>query len=123
MELSQEIIETILNSENKAFATSGKDGINVVPVSTLYIVDGKIWLINYFFKKTLRNILENPQVALVCWKGFGGYQIKGQVEYIKDGELFEKAKKMVFEKLPDRIVKGLLVLNPEEAYDISPRAD
>ncbi len=123
MQLSQEIIDILLDSENKAFATTGKDRINVVPVSTMYIIDGKIWLINYFFKKTLENILEEPRAALVCWKGFCGYQIKGQVEYIENGVLFEKAKEMVFQKLPDRIVKGLLILKPEEVYNISPGAN
>lgn len=122
MKLSQEITDVLLDSENRALATTGKHGINVVPVSTMYIVDDKIWLINYFLKKTLDNILDEPQVALVCWKGFSGYQIKGHVEYLTTGELFEEAKEMVFQKLPDRIVKGLIVLTPENIYDISPKA-
>ncbi len=122
MTLSTDIIDSILGSESKALATHGSGGVNVVPVSTLYIVDGSIWLMHYFFKKTFDNIMHDPRVALVCWKGSSGYQVKGTVSYHTDGPLFEKAVHMVSEHLPDRIVKGLLVLSPEECYDISPKA-
>lgn len=122
MEFSPQVIDAVLHAESKALATTGPAGLNVVPVSTIYVVDGQIWLINYFFKKTLQNILENPSVSLVCWKGFVGYQIKGSVSYVTEGSVFENAKTMVAETLPDRIVKGVLVITPEEIYDIAPRA-
>ena len=122
MELSLQIIDAILHADSKALATTGKHGINVVPVSTVRIVDNKILLMNYFFKKTLDNILEQPKVALVCWKGFDGYQIKGTVKYMENGEEFEEAKVWVRENLPDRILKGLLVLKPEGIYSIAPKA-
>lgn len=122
MEFSQQVIDTVLEAESKALATTGSAGLNVVPVSTIYVVDGAVWLINYFFKKTLQNILETPTVSLVCWKGFVGYQIKGNVLYVTEGPSFEKAKTMVAETLPDRIVKGVLIITPEEVYDIAPQA-
>ena len=118
-----EISENILSAESKALATQGATGINVVPVSTIYITpDGEIILVNYFFKKTLENILAHPEVALVCWSGMAGYQIKGTVAYITEGELFEHIKNRVYQALPDRVVQGILVLTPGEIYDISPRA-
>ena len=83
MQLPQHIAEAILSAENKALATEGAHGINVVPVSTLRIVDGKIWLMNYFLGKTLENILMRPHVALACWKGLEGYQIKGAVQLFR----------------------------------------
>lgn len=120
MELSETITQLLISADSKALATTGPQGLNVVPISSIKIVDNKIWLINYFFKKTLDNILAEPHVSLVAWKGFGGYQIRGRVEYLENGPEFEAAKQWVAEILPDRVVKGLLVLTPEAAYDIAP---
>jgi len=119
MKIDEYIEKFILSAESKALATYSKI-LNVVPVSTVFIVDGKIWLINYFLNKTLDNIMENPHVALVCWKGFVGYQIKGPVLYVENGEYFEIAKERVAKILPERVVKGLLIISPESVYDISP---
>lgn len=114
--------DTLLSADSKALATTGPHGLNVVPVSTIRIVDGKIWLINYFFKKTLENILTDPSVSLVGWKGFDGFQVRASVVYVDKGAQFEEARKWVAQSLPDRVVKGLLILTPEFAYDISPTA-
>lgn len=122
MKLSQQVADVLLNAEAKALATTGPRGLNVVPVSTIRIVDGKIWLINYFFKKTLSNILAEPSVSLAAWKGFDGFQVRANAEYFTDGAQFEEAAAWVAERLPDRVVKGLLILTPEEIHDISPAA-
>ncbi len=118
--MNKEIEKFILNASSKALATSSKNGINVVPVSSLKVVDGEIWLINYFMDKTLINILENKEVALVCWEKMFGYQVKGDAEYLTEGEKFEKACSWIKEILPDRIVKGLIILKPKEIFDIAP---
>jgi len=120
MELPSHIADAILSAESKALATIGKHGLNVVPVSTVRVVDGQIWLMNYFFKKTRENIMEQPRAALVCWKGFEGYQIKGSVEYAESGDTFEKAKAWVTEHVPNRVLKGLFIIEPEETYRVSP---
>ncbi len=118
--MDKNIEKFILNSTAKALATLGKNGLNVVPVSSLKVVDYEIWLINYFMDKTVENIKENNKVALVCWNKMFGYQIKGEVEYFENGEKFDEAVIWIKEILPDRIVKGLLVLKPEEIFDIAP---
>lgn len=110
----------LLSADSKALATYGKEGINVVPVSTIKIVDDEIWLIDYFMDKTVRNILENEDVSLVAWKDLFGYQLKCKAEYEVAGEKFNKAVKFVKEILPERIVKGLLILKIEEVFDIAP---
>lgn len=121
MELTSEITNAILFATSKALATTGKHGINVVPVSTIRIVDNKILLMNYFLNKTLDNVLENPNVSLVCWKGLGGYQIKGSVEYVDTGTMFEEAKEWVVKNVPSRNLKGLLILEAKEICDVSPK--
>ncbi|MBP9710717.1 MAG: pyridoxamine 5'-phosphate oxidase family protein [Candidatus Pacebacteria bacterium] len=120
MELSNEVIDLLLNADSKALATTGPNGLNVVPVSTIRVVDGKILLMNYFFRKTIENIAVQPQVSLVGWKGFDGYQVKGNVLYVTEGPQFDEAKAWVAQNLRDRIVKGLLILTPEAIYNISP---
>ena len=118
--MEKHIEQFILEATSKALATYGKHGINVIPVSTIKVVDGDIWLINYFMDKTLQNITSNNNVALVCWLKMMGYQIKGEAEIFTKGEKFEEAVKWVKQILPDRTVKGLLILHPKEIFDISP---
>ena len=122
MELSSKIIDALLSADSKALATAGPQGLNVVPVSTIRIVDGKVLLINYFFKKTLNNLRAQPQASLVAWKGFDGYQVRAKVAYVESGPDFTEAQAWVAGMLPGRIVKGLLILTPTEVFDISPAA-
>lgn len=122
MTLPQTVVDLLLDADCKALATSGPAGLNVVPVSSITIVEGKIWLMNYFFKKTLTNILTEPTVSLVGWKGMEGYQVRGHVSYIEEGSVFEEARTWVKERLPDRVLKGLLVITPEAVHNISPAA-
>lgn len=69
MNFSKVIIESLINANSKALATSFDNQTNVVPVSTVKVVERKIWLIDYFFKKTKSNFLNNPKVALTFWTG------------------------------------------------------
>ncbi len=121
--MEKHIEKFILSAESKALATYANGILNVVPVSSIKIVDGKVWLINYFMDKTLANILDNKSVAIVCWRKMMGYQIKGRVHYETQGENFDLAVRWIKEILPERLVKGLIVLEPQEIYDISPTKD
>ncbi len=123
MKLSPRMIDIVLHADSKALATTGPHGINVVPVSTVRIDGDNILLMNYFLKKTLDNIFEEPRLALVCWKGFDGYQIKGTVEYSESGDAFEEAYVWVEKNLKNRVLKGLIILKPESVYDVSPGAN
>lgn len=123
MKLETTIIEMLLEAESKALATGNNETLNVVPVSTMRIIDNQIILVNYFMGKTLDNITQNPHVALVCWKGLEGLQIKGSIEHLQRGKLYEDITEWVAEILPERTVKGILVLTPEEIFDISATKD
>ncbi|MCA9360683.1 pyridoxamine 5'-phosphate oxidase family protein [Candidatus Nomurabacteria bacterium] len=119
MELTEKIVDIIENADGKALATMVPGCLHVVPVSTVKVVNNQILLVNYFMTKTLENILENPKVSLAAWRGLAGYQIKGVVEYVTEGETFDLIVEMVADTLPDRVVKGVLVLTPEEVYDVT----
>lgn len=121
--MEEYIKEFILSADSKALATYSDGNLNVVPVSSVKIVGNRIWMINYFMDKTLSNILKNSSVALVCWRKMMGYQIKGSISYITEGKDFDEAVKWIYSILPDRVVKGLLVLTPDEIHDISPTKD
>lgn len=110
----------LLNSEAKSLATFGKYGINVIPVSTIFIEEDKIILVDYFMQKTLENILENKEISFAAWRDLFGFQIKADCEYVKDGELFKKIVVKVKDILPDRIVKGILILSIKNIVDIAP---
>lgn len=123
MILTENIKKILLNADGKALATFSKDNLNVVPVSSVKVVEDKIWLINYFFNKTIQNIKNNSHVALAFWKGFEGYQIKGEVTYVTEGSMFEEAKTWIAGILPERVVKGLLIVTPDEIFDVSASKD
>ena len=119
MKIPPEIKKAILESDNKALATSGKDGLNVVPVSTIFIKREKIILVNYFFNKTAENVMANPKVSLVCWKGFQGYQIKGMCQYLTDEKILFPVKKWAAVKFPQRTVTAILSISPEMIYEVA----
>lgn len=119
MKFSQDIAKFLLNAESKALATNGVDGINVVPVSTVKVVDGHIWLVDYFFGKTRENIQKNPNdIALTFWSGLSGYQVKAHSMYQTEGVNFEATVAWIAKLHPERKVKGLLILEPRKVYDI-----
>jgi hypothetical protein len=117
--IPERIANILLSADGKALATHGKHGTNVVPVSSVTIVDGEVWLINYFMGKTVDHIEEGSTVALAFWKGFEGYQIRAEVAHHTEGPSFEKAKEWIAGILPDRTVRGLLILSPVDLYDVS----
>jgi hypothetical protein len=119
MEISKEITDELLNPEaSKALATSGPRGLNVVPVSSINVVDNTIWLIDYFMDKTRENIIDTKSASLVCWSGLEGHQLNTSVSYLTKGEKFDQATNWIAQVHPTRTVQGLIVLEPTEIHDI-----
>jgi len=119
MMFSKEIKSALLNSSSKALATSFNDQLNVVPVSSVKVKGDEIWLIDYFFNKTKSNFLNNPNVALTFWTDTSGYQIKAKVSYLTVGGDYEIAKEWISEIHPERMIKGLLILEIDQIFNIS----
>jgi hypothetical protein len=117
--MEQTIIDQILNAEARALATTGPNGVNVVPVSVVTVNDGHIYLYNFFMGKTVENLLAEPAVALTCWKGLEGIQIKAIAAYIEEGELFNLAQTEMLTRFPERTLSGVIVLTPTKVYDAS----
>ncbi len=121
--MDKDVEAFILSAEAKVLATYANGSINAVPVSSITVRNGSIWLINYFMDKSLSNMLSNNNVSLVCWKKMIGYQIKGTVSYLTEGKEFDEAVAWIQSLLPERVVKGLIILSPKEIYDVSPTKD
>jgi len=117
--ITEDIKNLLLYADAKALATFSNDDINVVPVSSIKVVENEIWLVDYFFNKTRNNIKNNPKVALTAWVGLRGYQVKASASYLTEGSLFDEAKKWISKEHPNRLVRGLVVLSPTEIFDIS----
>lgn len=73
--------------------------------------------------KTMENFKADPRVALVCWSGAVGHQIKGRVEYVTEGKLFEELTTWASTEFPARTVYGILLLTPEVIYPISAKTN
>ncbi len=120
MKIATEVQTALLQAEGKALATySAESGINVVPVSSVKVVDDKVVLVNYFFGQTVKNVEENPEVALTFWSGLAGYRLKAKAEHQTEGEVFDLVTSWIKETIPSRVVRGVLVLEPTALYDIS----
>lgn len=92
VKVTQEIIESLKGTKVAYLATSAKDGTpNVVPIGAFKFLDDETLLISdQYFNKTLKNLQENPQIALSWWGEKGGFQIKADITIHTDGEIFRE---------------------------------
>ena len=98
-------------------ATCSSEGVsNVVYVAYLKTTDDETVLIaDNYFDKTRSNILSNPKMSFaVRDKDKGSFQIKGNVERLTDGPVFEEMQEWVRDDLP-RV--AAVVLHVEEVYN------
>ena len=110
MNLSKETTTIILSAASKALATDGPAGLNVVPVSVVSMIDGKIMLYNFFMNKTVKNIsVPNTPVALTCWDGLMGVQVRARATHYTKGDAFTAAESEMKEKFPDYFIFGVWI--------------
>ena len=122
--LSPEIIAEMKKQGVFALATATKDGIpNVVPVGMLFVGDdGKVWLVDNFLKKTLKNIQENPRVSFYVWnpEAKGSFQVKGTATVSNSGADYEKAVAFAHSKKGTLPAKNLIKIDVTEVYYTTP---
>jgi hypothetical protein len=119
--MDDEMIDLILTSGPAALATSGPHGLNVVPVSVVSVCEGEIRLYDFFMEKTAENIKADPQIALTCWRGKAGLQVKGEAKYDTEGTVYEEAVIEMKERFPERELTAVIRLKPSEIFDVSPK--
>jgi len=106
-----------------ALATNGPHGLNVVPVSVVEVKDDEIHLYDFFMRKTAENIQSESVVALTCWSGFSGFQIKAEARYDTTVEVYEQAVLAMKERFPERTLRAVIRLRPNAIYDIAPASN
>ena len=102
-------------------ATASKDGTpNVGPKGSIHVVDDETLACSESTgEKTLRNLKENPKVAVmvVDRENRDGYQIKGTAELLTSGNFFEQmAKRQEERKKP--LPKCAVKIKIEEIYSV-----
>ncbi|MEM4200801.1 MAG: pyridoxamine 5'-phosphate oxidase family protein [Nitrososphaerales archaeon] len=99
--------ESLLREERVArLATFSKNGkIHLIPVC--YAYDGKhIYVGTSLDSQKVKNLKRNSSVSLIVdryyedWSKLKGVMIQGSAEVIEEGEEFESAKKMLYQKYP-----------------------
>jgi uncharacterized protein len=120
--LTREIRESLEGTKTLFLATASKDRIpNVVPIGAFMLLDDETLLISdQFFLKTLRNVRENPVIALSWWGDKGGYQIKGPVTLHSDDEIFRKDVAWMKEIRPHLTPKSAVMVKIAEVYQVRP---
>jgi len=105
MKMSEEI-KQMLDENIVYLATATKEGKpNVVPIGLVQAIsDEEVLIVDVLFKKTRRNLEENPQVAIsfTDFKRLESYQLKGKAKIFKSGEIYEKALDIMRKKAEKR---------------------
>lgn len=126
MKIPKYVAEAFDAEKNLYFGTSSKCGIpNVVIIGSRKIVSNDtIWVIDTYFGKTMKNILENPNVTICVHHGReAAFQIKGKATHITKGKEFEEARDWILKYKPKKIVKGLVKIKVTEIYNLTPGYD
>jgi len=101
MDMSEDV-KRVINSNVVHFATSSREGKpNVVPVGLCRAIsDHELLIVDVFFKKTRKNLEENPQVAIAveALEELRAYQLKGKAKIFSQGELYERAMEIMKEQ-------------------------
>lgn len=101
MKITEEVKE-VINNNIVHLATSSKGGKpNVVPVGLCRAIsDHELLIVDVFFKKTRKNMEENPRVAIAveALEELKAYQLKGKAKIFAQGDFYEKAVEIMGEQ-------------------------
>jgi uncharacterized protein len=120
--LTQEIKESLQGAKVAFLATSSKKGIpNNVPIAAFRLLDdGTLLISDQYFNKTLKNMKENPAIALSWWGEKGGFQIKGTVTLHTDDETFRQNVAWMKEAWPKFVPKSAVLVKITDVYIVKP---
>jgi hypothetical protein len=123
--LPPEIKDSLTGTKTLFLATSSKQSLpNVVPIGAFKLLDDETLLISdQFFNKTLKNMQENPHIALSWWGEKGGFQLKGSVTLHTQDDIFRQDVAWMKELRPHLAPKSAVVMKIAEAYHVKPGAD
>ena len=121
-------IQEVMNEDRAfVFATASKSAIpNINVIGIKQIEDDEtVLLADNYFDKTLANIKENTEAAILTknaekklW-----YQLKGTCQYINEGPRYEKFKEWVKSKRETLPAKGMVIFKVKQIYNTSAGPD
>ena len=111
--------ELLNNAKLVCFVTSTKGGKPNAIFAESWFFENKILLVDCHMEKTVKNLKENPQVAVSAQNGKEYYQIKGTAEYLTEGKYFKKAKEIVAGT--EYTAKGAVLVEIKEVWDLDKR--
>lgn len=119
MLLKNEVAEIFENEAYHQFATSSPDGKpNICNIGGKFIRDdGKIVIVDNFMKKTIANLKENPEIAILIRREKESYQIKGTARYLTSGEEYDQAYKWIKAKGDKYPAKGAIIVTIHSVYN------
>ena len=116
-------MKAMFEKQLAVIATASKDGTpNVGPKGSMYVVDDETLAYSEGTgQKTLRNLKENPKVAVMVIDRdkADGYQVKGIAELLTSGDFFEKVAGRQEERKRPR-PKHVVKIRVEEVYSVKP---
>jgi len=115
--LPKEVIEAIDKQDAFPVATCSSEGMpNVVYITYLKVINDETVLIaDNYLHKTRQNILQHPKIAFVVRdEKKGSFQVKGSIQRLTSGPLFQEVQNWVPNKHPR---KAAVVLQVEEVYN------
>jgi hypothetical protein len=126
----------------------GKPNASLKGIVEVIPEEGVIYFLDLYSQKTKENLVENPQVSISIAdiEAFEGYQFKGVVELIDNGEMLKKYIKkwerqrtaLLIERMIKNVQKGsshgrhelylpeptyLVKVRVTEVYDLLPHSD
>ena len=119
MKIPRKIRDVFESEKYHQLATSTRSGIpNLCTFGAKYLIDDEIIIIvDNYFRKTLKNILSNPEVSILIRRDKECYQIKGKAEYKTKGKLYEEAKFWMKSRGDHYPAKGIVIIRPEAFYN------
>ena len=137
-EMSKELMNLINSGGYCYLATASKEGMPNVAIigSTRAVSPDTVVLAAGFMNKNFKNLQENPKASIIVYSGLpsnkiqasmedfskiSGGQIKGSVTIHTSGEVHEKTKAMMAERLGPQVAemtKATIVLKVEEVYSV-----
>ena len=93
--LPESIREAWENREGPAILTTvDSSGLpNSIYVTCVSSFEDKLVVADNYFDKTRKNLLKSPKASMLFMTGEGkAYQVKGSLEYHKEGEIFDHMK-------------------------------
>lgn len=121
VKMSTEIQEAINQQNPTPLATANADGTpNVIFIGIKQILDDETVLFaDNFFNKTLANLKVNPKISFVVYDSYAkkSYQIKGSVEILTSGSIYDDMVKMVHAKNAALPAKSAVIMHVEEIYN------